>query len=165
MNTIDGVPLLEATSLDCLQQDDHIQIIHSQLEKAGIVKISLDFDDDNCRYLEQVIMKLNQNYGHGLPIDHSATRGWFWDIRPLAKPPTKTYQARSETANDFPWHTDCSYESSPSRYFALQVLQPDYCGGGTLSVLKVERLLAHLALPTQCTSIHTIIKSVLVLLY
>jgi hypothetical protein len=149
MTTLNNVPLLEATSLDCLKQDDHIQVIHSHLESAGIVKIRLGFDDDCCRYLEQVIMKLNQNYEHGLPIDHSATRGWFWDIRPLAKPPTTTYQARSETANNFPWHTDCSYEASPPRYFALQVLQPDFCGGGTLSVLKVERLLARLSMPSR----------------
>lgn len=149
MTTIDSVPVLEATSHDCLQQDDYIQVIHSHLERAGIVKIRLAFDDDCCRYLEQVILKLKENYGHGLPIDHSATRGWFWDIRPLSKPPKTTYQARSETANDFPWHTDCSYESSPPRYFALQVLQPDFCGGGTLSVLQVERLLAHLSLTSR----------------
>lgn len=42
--------------------------------------------------------------------------------------------------NEFPWHTDCSYEESPPRYFALHVLQHDRFGGGTLSVLNVQRL-------------------------
>lgn len=46
---------------------------------------------------------------------------------------------------EFEWHTDCSYEDSPPRYFALQVLQPDRCGGGTLSVLKVDHLLRFLS--------------------
>lgn len=41
---------------------------------------------------------------------------------------------------EFPWHTDCSYEEAPPRYFALQVLQEDRCGGGTLSVMNVGRL-------------------------
>ncbi|KAM0169623.1 hypothetical protein ACHAPF_009831 [Botrytis cinerea] len=45
----------------------------------------------------------------------------------------------------FDWHTDCSYESHPPRYFALQVLQPDRCGGGTLSLLSVDRLLTLLS--------------------
>lgn len=45
----------------------------------------------------------------------------------------------------FPWHTDCSYESSPPRFFALQVLQPDKCGGGTLSVIQVDWLLSRLS--------------------
>lgn len=40
----------------------------------------------------------------------------------------------------FPWHTDCSYEEQPTRYFALQVLRPDRCGGGVLSILDVGKL-------------------------
>lgn len=42
--------------------------------------------------------------------------------------------------DEFPWHTDCSYENPPLRYFALHVLQPDRYGGGTLSVMNVQRL-------------------------
>lgn len=49
-------------------------------------------------------------------------------------------QARSETMDDLPWHTDYSYKDPPPRYFALHVPQPDRCGGGTLSVMNVERL-------------------------
>lgn len=50
---------------------------------------------------------------------------------------------------EFPWHTDCSYESSPPRFFALQVLRPDQRGGGTLSVLKVDKLLSLLSSSTK----------------
>lgn len=53
--------------------------------------------------------------------------------------------ARSETMNRFPWHTDCSYEASPPRFFALQVLQPDRRGGGTLSILDSDRLISLLS--------------------
>lgn len=45
----------------------------------------------------------------------------------------------------FEWHTDCSYEECLPRYFALQVLQPDHRGGGTLSVLNVDQLLTLLS--------------------
>jgi alpha-ketoglutarate-dependent taurine dioxygenase len=50
---------------------------------------------------------------------------------------------------EFPWHTDCSYENPPPRYFALQVLQPDRYGGGTLSVMNVERLSEMLSIATK----------------
>ena len=96
-------------------------------------------------YLERLIRQLHQRHGHGLPITHSASRGWFWDVRPQSISTASVHQARSETMNQFPWHTDCSYEGSPPRYFALQVLQPDQCGGGTLSVLDSTRLVSLLS--------------------
>jgi alpha-ketoglutarate-dependent taurine dioxygenase len=49
----------------------------------------------------------------------------------------------------FPWHTDCSYENPPPRYFVLQVLHPDQYGGGTLSVMNVARLVDRLSPDTR----------------
>jgi alpha-ketoglutarate-dependent taurine dioxygenase len=51
------------------------------------------------------------------------------------------HRARSETMQDFPWHTDCSYASSPPRFFGLHVLQADKCGGGTLSILQLSKIM------------------------
>ena len=53
---------------------------------------------------------------------------------------------------EFPWHTDCSYEDLPPRYFALHVLQHDRFGGGTLSVMNVQRL-SELLSPDTRTSL------------
>jgi alpha-ketoglutarate-dependent taurine dioxygenase len=50
---------------------------------------------------------------------------------------------------EFPWHTDCSYENPTPRYFALQVLQHDRCGGGVLSVMSVARLVSLLSEATR----------------
>lgn len=50
---------------------------------------------------------------------------------------------------EFPWHTDCSYESLPPRFFGLQVLQPDRCGGGTFSIISVDSLLSLLSPSTR----------------
>jgi len=68
----------------------------------------------------------------------------MWDIRPTPES-LQGCQARSETMEEFPWHTDCSYEVYPPRFFALHVLQPDTRGGGTLSVFKVDQFLALLS--------------------
>lgn len=53
-----------------------------------------------------------------------------------------TAPARSETMEEFRWHTDCSYERSPPQYFALQVIQPDRRGGGIFSIHNVDELLS-----------------------
>ncbi|KAJ6035662.1 uncharacterized protein N7446_010422 [Penicillium canescens] len=96
-------------------------------------------------------MGLGTYHSHGPPITHSACRGWFWDVRPDKTPrlPQNNVRARSETMREFPWHTDCSYEHAPPRYFALQVLQPDRCGGGTLSVMKIDQLTRFLSLQAR----------------
>lgn len=108
--------------------------------------MQLGFSDTKSNYLRDLISNLHTSHNHGLPISHSAERGWFWDVRPsIASHQSHGHQARSETMSRFEWHTDCSYEENPPRYFALQVLQPDRCGGGTLSVLNVDRLLSLLS--------------------
>ncbi|KXG50453.1 Taurine catabolism dioxygenase TauD/TfdA [Penicillium griseofulvum] len=113
------------------QNTQHVQQVDRHLKDSGFLKISLKFDDDECNYLQQLILQLHKNHAHGLPITHSSSKGWLWDVRPLpaALANATTNQARSETMSNFPWHTDCSYEDSPPRYFALQVLREDRCGG------------------------------------
>ncbi|KAL8949753.1 MAG: hypothetical protein Q9222_004169 [Ikaeria aurantiellina] len=101
----------------------------------------MDFHDPNSEYLRRLVLGLARYHSHGPPITHSATRGWFWDVTPKK---AVGHQARSEGKLNFPWHTDCSYETDPPQYFALHVLHADRCGGGTLSALNVSRLLENL---------------------
>lgn len=101
------VPHLAASHLSCARQARHVRDVSQQLEQSGILKISLGFQDDNSHYLEHLIRSLHKHHGHQLPISHSATRGWFWDVRPSTTTfQTANHQARSETMEDFPWHTD-----------------------------------------------------------
>lgn len=137
----DILPRLDAPDLSYAQEPNHVHQVAKELQEKGMLKVSLQFPDPNCKYLEQLLLSLHKTYGHRLPITHSANRGWFWDVRPTSTNfQAGKHQARSETMNEFPWHTDCSYEDPPPRYFALQVLQHDRYGGGTLSVMSVECL-------------------------
>ncbi|CAG8036531.1 unnamed protein product [Penicillium salamii] len=140
------VPHLTVRDVIDSHQRHHVRDVHAQLQNQGILKITLNFCDKESQYLENLIKGLGSNHGHGPPITHSASRGWYWDVRPSKDTllPMST-QARSETMREFPWHTDCSYEHNPPEYFALQVLQPDRCGGGTLSVLKIDHLTRYLS--------------------
>lgn len=135
------IPHIEAPHIEYATRSGHVRDIATQLRKTGILKISIGFADDSSRYLTRLLTGLHEHHGHRLPISHSAMRGWFWDIRPSDVDfQAGNHQARSETMQDFPWHTDCSYEDLTPRYFALQVIQPDKCGGGTLSLMNVQNM-------------------------
>ncbi|KAI6758254.1 hypothetical protein HG530_010494 [Fusarium avenaceum] len=132
---------IQAPDISLAEHIDHVQIISKHLAKSGMLKITLGFADEESNYLTRLILGLHKYSGHKLPISHSATRGWYWDVRPSKdKFQAGNHQARSETMREFPWHTDCSYENPPPRYFALQVLQHDRFGGGTLSIMNVQKL-------------------------
>ncbi|KAF2970809.1 hypothetical protein GQX73_g2834 [Xylaria multiplex] len=146
------VPYVTAPTIDHSTQQSHVLKVHEQLWKHGILKISLGFADPESRYLEQLVLSLHKSCSHQLPISHSASRGWFWDVRPESVSfQTANHRARSETMEEFPWHTDCSYEELPPRFFALQVLQHDRFGGGTLSAMNIQRLNQSLSLSTQAS--------------
>lgn len=134
-----SIPELDARSLISAKDKTHIRQIHDHLRNHGALKVKLGFLDPDSDYLRQIVLGLHEHHGHGLPSTHSSTRGWFWDVRP--QPETIQHRAISETMGDFPWHTDSCYETAPANFFALHVLQHDRCGGGTLSLLNVERLL------------------------
>jgi hypothetical protein len=74
--------VLEAPSLSYAQHRDHVDRVSSQLERTGMLKISLGFPDDSSSYLKQLLVSLHKHHNHHLPISHSARQGWFWDVRP-----------------------------------------------------------------------------------
>ena len=138
--------MIKVTKPNFASEATHLKAVHETLEANGVVQMALGFSDETSNYLQGLITNLHKSHGHGLPITHSAERGWFWDIRPSPSSfQSQGHQARSETMHRFDWHTDCSYEECPPRFFALQVIQPDRSGGGTLSVLNTDRLLALLS--------------------
>lgn len=146
------VPHMTAPTIEHSIQQTHVCSVHEQLRRHGILKISLGRPDPDSQYLERLVVSLNKQFNHQLPITHSASRGWFWDVRPESVSfQTANHRARSETMDEFPWHTDCSYEEMVPRYFALQVLQHDRFGGGTLSAMNIQRLNQSLSPSTQAS--------------
>ncbi|KAF5702798.1 asparagine oxygenase [Fusarium globosum] len=141
--------VLDAPHISCARDPGHVYEVAAELQSSGLLKVCLGFPDDSSDYLRDLISSMHKHHGHHLPIAHSATRGWFWDVRPKPAAATGAHQARSETMSEFAWHTDCSYEDSLPRYFALQVLQHDRYGGGTLSAMNVASLIGFLSPETR----------------
>ncbi|CAI6339874.1 unnamed protein product [Periconia digitata] len=140
------IETIEVPGLLYSRNTNHVAQVSTILGDAGILKLSLLFPDPKSDYLSQLVLGLHNNHNHHLPITHSGLRGAFWDVRPaVSNFQGGTYQARSETMKNFPWHTDCCYEEYPPRYFALHVLQHDRHGGGALSVMSVNKILDHLS--------------------
>ncbi|KAG6041158.1 hypothetical protein E4U41_005796 [Claviceps citrina] len=147
------VSQLTALHLADAKQRHHVGTAHQHLQHHGILKINVGFPDPDSQYLKQLVLSFHDYHGHQLPISHSASRGWFWDVRPSVHAPFQAaqYRARSETTDGIPWHTDCSYEDLPPRYFALHVLQHDRFGGGTLSFMDVQSLAELLSPDTRAS--------------
>ncbi|KAL7651388.1 hypothetical protein ACMYSQ_011112 [Aspergillus niger] len=138
-NDVLDIPELDAHNIVSSKDTGHVRQVHHHLENRGALKVNLGFPDPNSDYLQQLVLSLHGQYGHGLPFSHSSSRGWFRDVRP--QPETLEHRAISETMGHFPWHTDSCYETEPARFFALHVLQHDRLGGGTLSLLSIDLLL------------------------
>ncbi|CAL8582795.1 hypothetical protein XPA_008439 [Xanthoria parietina] len=141
LHLLSSIPRLAASSLEDSSHQAHTDAIATALRGPGVAIVDLKFPDASSEYLRRLVLNLGNYHNHGPPITHSATRGWFWDVRPKK---TAGPQARSESSLNFPWHTDCSYESDPPQFFALHVLHADRRGGGTLSALNVSRALKKL---------------------
>ncbi|KAL2830107.1 hypothetical protein BJY01DRAFT_261026 [Aspergillus pseudoustus] len=149
VHTATHIPGITAPSISYSNDQCHVSTIHDILQDTGVLRIRLEFEDDECLYLRGLLRSLHTRHGHNLPLHHSTHRGWFWNIKPSqADFQRPKHQARSETMDEFPWHTDCSYEGSPPRFFALQVIHPDQFDGGILSLLKFDKVLAMLSRET-----------------
>jgi alpha-ketoglutarate-dependent taurine dioxygenase len=121
-----------ARIFECVQRDG-IALVHTDWTAEASGPAMVDFVSR--------IGILNPHLGHETDV---------WDIRPL-----KTAGgARSHTAEEFPMHTDCSFEDPPPRYMALYVVNEDQLGGGLSTLVDTEVLMRHLS-PRAITTLHT----------
>ncbi|KAF3928169.1 hypothetical protein AA313_de0205428 [Arthrobotrys entomopaga] len=140
--------IIDAFSPICGATPKHVAEVHQSLEESGVALVRLNFADPSSDYLVSLVRDgLHPAYRHGLPVDHSQTKGWLWDVKPIhGKIHTSADPlARSETMHIFPWHTDCSFEASPPRHFALHVLHADRFGGGSLSLVRTSDIVQELS--------------------
>ena len=65
----------------------------------------------------------------GKPHSHSGSNNYVWDVKPSFGEYSKNV-VRSQTMEEFTFHTDCSFEISRPPYVALYVIHEDTLGGG-----------------------------------
>lgn len=117
--------------------DAEIEAVRMALAKYGLAVVETHFEDVASDYMVNLTKHL------GEPLSHSSCHGILWDVKPVASIDSKNV-ARSETMESFPWHTDCSFEEFPPRYFALHIIHHDRYGGGKLRLVHTDSILKNL---------------------
>lgn len=128
--------------------------IEKRLEDDGYVRIQfspdyLPTDGDYIKNIEQFFIETIEKLG-GQCLNHNEEKDSFvWHVRPIEKTSNIKGVARSQTDEEFSFHTDCSYELNPPEYMALFVLEQDQYGGGQLEIIRLSDILQRLSLKTK----------------
>ena len=127
-----------------------------RLEHDGYVRIQfatehLPTDDNFIANMENFFIDIIKKLG-GQCLDHNEEKNSFvWHVQPHETSSNSEKEAlpRSQTDDEFLFHTDCSYEIDPPEYMALFVLEQDQLGGGQLEIIRLSDVLKSLSLETK----------------
>ncbi|CAF3459328.1 unnamed protein product [Rotaria socialis] len=135
---------------------NQIPDIEKKLQDDGYVRIQffnehLPNDKTIMKNMESVFIEIIEKLG-GQCLDHNEKENSIvWHIQSMETcSDTKANAlARSQTSDEFMFHTDCSYEINPAEYMALFVLEQDQFGGGQLEVIRLSDVLQLLSSETK----------------
>jgi len=116
------------------QDLSEVSLYQQCLEKHGICLIHVTGGDPDSSFMTSVVHRL------GKQNPHSKSHTGIWDVKFDPKQNQKSC-ARSMTVKEFPFHTDCSFEDPPPRFFALYVVRADKLGGGFTELIDGWKLL------------------------
>jgi hypothetical protein len=130
--------------------------IEKVLEHDGYVRIQFSLEDlptgdDFIKNMENFFIEIIEKLG-GQCLAHNEDKNSFvWHVQPIEINSNGKQQslARSQTDDEFSFHTDCSYEINPPEYMALFVLEQDQLGGGQLEIIQLSDIFKCLLLKTK----------------
>ena len=123
---------------------DRLSEIENKLFSDGFVRIQFHENDlptghDDIKKIEDFFVDFITTLGCECLTHNADEKSFVWHVKPMASSSDiDASLARSHTDHEFPFHTDCSYESSPPEYMALFVLEQDQLGGGQFEVIQVS---------------------------
>ncbi|UJR35039.1 hypothetical protein I4U23_027815 [Adineta vaga] len=124
--------------------------IEKTLIEDGYVRIQ--FSDEHLPVnIEKFFIEIIEKLGGECLTHNDEPNSFVWHVRPMESNSSeeKKHLARSQTDDEFSFHTDCSYEINPPEYMALFVLEQDQLGGGQLEIIQLSDILKSLSLKTQ----------------
>ena len=132
LNSFDFHPSQYSTIEKCLEDDGYVRIQFSPED--------LPCHGDRIKNLEKFFIEFIENIS-GKCLNHNEDENSFvWDVQPTEKNSNEIL-ARSQTYEEFSFHTDCSFEINPPEFIALFVLQTDQFGGGNLEIIHLDDIL------------------------
>jgi hypothetical protein len=128
---------------------DEIPEIENRLENDGYVRIQftpehISTDGDLIKNSEDFFIKIIKKLGGECLTHNSEKNSFVWHVQTIETDSNEEL-ARSQTDDEFPFHTDCSYELNPPEYMALFVLEEDQYGGGQLEIIRLSDILKRLS--------------------
>lgn len=132
-----------------------IHEIEEKLELDGCVRVQfteehLPEDYHVKENIELFFIGLIEKLGGQCLKHNTDTNSIVWHVQPNTQSPNGKHNklARSETFEEFAFHTDCSYEENPPEYIAMLVLETDKLGGGQTEIIRLSDVLEHLPAET-----------------
>jgi len=125
---------------------ENIFLIEEKLFLDGFVQIQFSFDSTtSIESLERFFIEFIEKLG-GKCLKHNEDKDSIvWHVRPMEKSTEsddeQRQRARSQTDDEFPFHTDCSYETNPPEFMSLFVIEEDQCDGGHLEIIRLDDVL------------------------
>ena len=134
--------------------DDNFQLCNDILGcliTDGVVSIDTSEDPWSIDTVNDRLTALVSNLG--ILNAHSCSESDVWDVRPVQPAKDLLVPPRSQTAEEFPMHTDCSFEDIPPRYILLYVVEEDRNHGGLSTLVDSTVLLRYLS-KTSLAALH-----------
>lgn len=116
--------------IQCLETDGYVRI---QFSSNDLPHRMENFEKFFVEFLEQL-------GGRCLPHNENP-HSFIWHVQPMEQISNNEILPRSQTYDEFSFHTDCSYELNPPEYIALFVLHPDQLGGGNFEIIHLSDIL------------------------
>ena len=112
------------------------------LETDGYVRIQFSSNDlpDQMENFEKFFVEFLEQLGGRCLTHNENPKSFVWHVQPM-EPIPNSILPRSQTYDEFTFHTDCSYELNPPEYIALFVIHPDEFGGGNFEIIHLSDIL------------------------
>ncbi|MEK7641415.1 MAG: TauD/TfdA family dioxygenase [Patescibacteria group bacterium] len=127
------------------QNDFDVSQYKNEMTKHGVFLAQFEKEIDVLSLIHKV----------GKPHSHNGNNAYVWDIKPKPGESSETV-ARSQTMEEFVFHTDCSFEVPPPPYVALYVIHPDRFGGGISKMIDIDDILSLLDRRTKDLLAHDV---------
>lgn len=125
------------TSARMFQDRISVSELRAELALHGWSCVPLEPGDVTGESMQEIVRAL------GTPIVQNAAGATVWNVRHHPEAARRINAPRSWTLDEFPFHTDGSFEDPQPSHIALYVVQADRYGGGQTQLKNVAKILSH----------------------
>jgi alpha-ketoglutarate-dependent taurine dioxygenase len=123
-----------------LPQLPSVPELRTEMVLHGWSRVTLEPGDVTGSSMQDIVRTL------GTPLTQDASGALVWHVRQQPEAEARGDAPRSWTLDEFPFHTDGSFEDPQPAWVALYCVQADRFGGGETQLKSVHEILARVSL-------------------